>query len=373
MSPNLLKCFSELNDNRHWNIKHQLNDIIIISVCAVICGADGWNEIEEYGKAKESFLSQFLTLANGIPSNDTFRRVFSRLDPDCFKKCFLNWVNEFIQIIGGDIIAIDGKTLRRSFDKVQNKNAIHMVSAWSHENQIVLGQVKTSEKSNEITAIPNLLKVLDIEDCVVTIDAMGAQKAIVQQIIDQGGDYVISLKGNQQTLNDDIRLYMEQMPKNEIDSHLQAELETVDGDHGRIETRRYRQITDIDWLHNKSSWIGLTSVGSVESIREINGAETREIRYYISSLNLDINYFAHAVRSHWGIENKLHWCLDIGFREDESRIRKDNAPENFAILRHLVINMIKMETSSKAGIKIKRSKAGWDDSYLMKILTGKNT
>ncbi len=350
-------------------IRHELIDIIILTICAVICGADEFKQIEEYGNIKKDWLKSFLELPNGIPSHDTIGRVFAAIDPDKFKRCFLNWVGSVAKTTKGEVVAIDGKTLRRSHDRASNKAAIHMVSAWADENHMVLGQIKTAEKSNEITAIPELLNLLKINGCVVTIDAMGCQKKIAEKIIEKNADYALALKENQPNLYNDVKLFFEDALKSNFKDIPHKFHETTDGDHGRIEIRRYWTVSDIDWLCGKENWKKLNIIGMVESQREINGRISTEYRFYISSLENDAKKFGQAVRGHWGVENKLHWVLDIAFREDESRIRKGHAPDNFAAVRHIALNMIKHEKTAKVGTHTKRKMAGWDNDYLMKILS----
>lgn len=366
---NALNYFKNIEDPRANNKRHQLSDIIAIAVLSVLCGAETWEEMEEYGQAKEEWLQEFLELNHGIPSNDTYRRLFMMIDPDQFRDCFLQWIESLSKTIGSDIIAVDGKTLRRSFNGDNKNSAIHMVSAWSSNHQMVLGQMKTEEKSNEITAIPKLLKLLDISGSIVTIDAMGTQKSIAGQIIDQEGDYVLSLKGNQETIHEEVKLYFADEKRGDFTESPVDYHETFDGgEHGRFETRKYWITSNISWMEDRDLWKGLNTIGMVESEREENGKTTKEVRYFLSSIPEDAKLFASAVRSHWGIENALHWCLDMGFREDECRIRSKNAPENLAIIRHLCLNLLKNEKTCKAGIKIKRNKAGWDNHYLLKVL-----
>ena len=353
-------CFSGITDPRDSNKRHQLIDIIAIALCAVICNADTWEEIEEFGQAKHEWFKTFLELPHGIPSPDTFARVFASLDPVEFREAFLRWV----EAVKGHI-AIDGKTVRHSYGN--ETPPIHMVSAWALENRMVLGQVKTYEKSNEITAIPELLQVLALEGCIVTIDAMGCQKTIAGKIIDKGADYVLGLKKNQGNLHADVDLFFQDCLESGFRGVPYDYCETIDGDHGRIETRRYWATSDIEWLPDKPLWKDLRTIVMVERERNLDGEVSVETGYYISSLGSEIQQLAKAVRGHWGIENSLHWVLDIAFREDESRIRKDNAPENFAILRHMALNLLRKETSLKS-IKRKRLRAGWDNDYLVKIL-----
>ena len=368
----IVEHFKDIEDPRIERGKlHNLIDIIAIAICAVICGADTWEDIELFGEAKHEWLKQFLELPNGIPSHDTFGRVFSIISPVEFQRSFLNWIKAISDSIEKEVVAIDGKTSRRSYDKNKGKGAIHMVSAWATANRVVLGQVKTEDKSNEITAIPELLDVLALKDCIVTIDAMGCQKNIAAKIIDKDADYILALKGNQGTLHEDIKLFFQDASDTSFKDIRYDFHKTIDGDHGRIETRHYWIVSDIDWLEGKTDWKELKSIGMVESEREIGDKLTKETRYYISSLPGNAKLFGDAVRKHWGIENSLHWVLDVVFREDECRIRKGYAAENFAVLRHIALNLVREEKSIKRGVKGKRLKAGWDNDYLGKILSGR--
>lgn len=365
--------FSGLTDPRVERTKHHpLINIVTIAICAVICGAETWVDIEMYGKSKQDWLAGFLDLAKGIPSHDTFGRVFARIDPEEFQSHFLAWVRAVFEVSNGQVIAFDGKQLRRSHDHANGKDAIYMVSAWAVANGLVLGQVKVDDKSNEITAIPELLSFLELAGCIVTIDAIGTQVAIAAQIIDQQADYVLALKGNQGVIHEAVAVLFDDALSNNF-SRLQHDfVQTVDGNHGRLEIRRHWITSDIGWLPQvtgKPLWPGLRSIGMVRVQRRIGAQTTESTRYYLSSLEANAATFADAVRSHWGIENSLHWVLDIAFREDECRIRKDHAPQNFAVLRHIALNLLRQEKTAKVGVKAKRLKAAWNNNYLIKVLS----
>lgn len=360
--------FERIDDHRRHNKLHKLIDVILIAICAVVAGADTYEQIENFGKKRKRWLLRFLELPYGIPSHDTFGRIFERMNPNEFQNCFKLWIESVTDLTKGQVIAIDGKTLRRSHDRSSDKKAIHMISAWASSNQVVLGQLKTKEKSNEITAIPHLLRLLDISGCIITIDAMGTQKKIAQTIIKNDGDYILAVKENHKTLYDEAVLFFKEMESMELEGFTFDKYETVDGGHGRIETRKYAMTSDIDWLQDKEKWAGLKSLGMVESTREIKGECSHEKRYYISSLECDAKKFGDAVRNHWGIENSVHWVLDIAFREDESRIRKGSAPENFAAIRHIALNLLRNNKTFKGSVKTKRLNAAMDTKYLEDVV-----
>jgi len=362
--------FEKVQDHRHHNKIHKLIDVIIIAICGVVAGADTYEQIENFGKKRKKWLSKFLELPRGIPSHDTFGRIFEKMNPNEFQHSFMRWIESVTELTKGQVIAIDGKTLRRSHDKSNDKKAIHMISAWASSNQVVLGQLKTAEKSNEITAIPNLLKLLDISGCIITIDAMGTQKKIAKTITGKDGDYILALKENHKTLYNDTTLFFDKMEFMKKEGYTFDEHTTVDGGHGRIETRKCVMTSDIGWLEDKDNWSGLKCIGMVESTREIQGECSHEKRYYISSLGCDAKIFGNAVRDHWGIENSVHWVLDIAFREDESRVRKGSSPENFAAIRHIALNLLRNNKTFKGSVKTKRLNAALDPKYLEEVMFG---
>ena len=362
--------FNNIQDPRHHNKRHQLIDIIFIAVCAVVSGADTYEQIENFGNKRIKWLGKFLELPHGIPSHDTFGRIFEKIIPNEFQNCFMRWIESVAELTKGQVIAIDGKTLRRSHNQAADKKAIHMVSAWASSNQVVLGQLKTEEKSNEITAIPNLLKLLEVSGCVITIDAMGTQKKIAKTIIDKGADYILSLKENHKTLFDDVVRFFNDKKDMEKQGYVFDEHTDVDGGHGRIETRRAVVTADIDWLQDKDNWKGLKGIGMIESTREIGEECSHERRYYILSLNCNAQFFGTSVRKHWGIENSVHWVLDMAFREDESRMRKGHSPENFAAIRHIALNLLRSNKTFKGSVKSKRLNAAMDVKYLEEVMFG---
>ena len=352
-----------IQDPRHHNTRHRFYDILLIALCAIISGAGSWTQVAEFGNSKNTWFKEFLELPNGIPSHDTFGRLFARIDPKGFQTFFSRWVQDISESLNGKTVAIDGKTLRGSHDRINGKSPAHMISAWASDFRLVLGQIKTDDKSNEITAIPELIKTLALEGAIITIDAIGCQKKITRTIIDEKADYVLQVKDNQQRLHEDIALFFQDSEKGSFDS-----CETIDGDHGRIETRQYVTTSDIDWLAGKHLWAGIKTIAMVVRQREVNKKVCVETSYFISSLENHPPTIAKSIREHWGIENSLHWCLDVAFREDECRVRKDHAPENLGIIRHMAINLLKRETSLKGGIQTKRLKAAWDHDYLIKVL-----
>lgn len=366
------RYFENLTDPRIERTKrHQLIDIVTIALCGMVCGADNWVEIAEWGEAKVGWLRSFLGLPNGIPSHDTFGDVFARLDPDEFQRCFGEWVQAVYKLTQGQVVALDGKTICGSADKASGKGAIHMVSAWASANHLVLGQVKVDDKTNEITAIPDLLKILDISGCIVTIDAMGCQTDIAQAIVDGQADYVLSVKKNQGRLYDDVQDLFAGAAEVAYHEVPHDYARTVEKSHGRLEIRECWTLADpefLTYLRNREAWANLKTVALVKRERRIQGNSSIELAYYITSLSDSAACILDATRQHWGVENGLHWTLDVAFGEDHSRIRVDNAPQNIAILRHMALNLLKQEKSAKVGVKAKRLRAGWENDYLLKVL-----
>jgi predicted transposase YbfD/YdcC len=393
----LLECLSDLPDPRIQRTRrHRLLDILVITICAFLCGAQGWDDIVEFAHAKHDWLQERLPLPNGIPCADTLRRVLARLDPDAFAEAFVAWIQAVQQTVqkkrGPNTIAVDGKTLRHSFDTAAAQSPIHMVSAWASGLRLVLGQVKVDDKSNEITAVPALLGLLDSKGCIVTTDAMSCQKAIAAQIIRQEGDYILAVKDNQPHLLEDTKLllahalqarcldltysYAECVQKGhgrpEGTWTSRRDMDVQKG-HGRIETRRYGHIDlqhlDAAWEDVQEQWAGLRSVLRVERVRQMAKKTTQEVHFYISSLPGDVKKAARALRQHWGIQNRVHWVLDVVFDEDACRIRKDNGPQNLAVIGHIALNLLRQESSHKRGIKARQKRAGWDNEYLTQLLT----
>jgi predicted transposase YbfD/YdcC len=364
-----LDFFSEIPDHRMDRRKlHPVEEILLVTFCGMIAGCESWEDLELFGKTKLAYLQRYLPFENGIPSDDTLRRFFRALDPEIFESCFVRWVKSLQIDLMDKIVAVDGKTSRRSFDG--EHKAMHLVSAFVSELGITLGQLKTADKSNEITAIPELLEMLDITGSTVTIDAMGCQTKIVEKIIDKGANYVIGLKGNQGELHEDVRLIFENKPAKM--SFLRSE--EFDKGHGRLETRRATVTADIQWFKDKyRQWKGLSSLVEMESLREIKGELSTEKRYYISSLSGEVEALSKAIRQHWGVENKLHWILDVCFNDDQSRIRKGNAPRNIAIIKKTGLNLLQMIKKDRPRISLKRMRklAGWDHDFLDSVLMAK--
>ena len=367
----LLRAFAELEDPRMDRTKkHNLSDILTIAICAVICGADGWVQVEEFGQCKEGWFKTFLDLPNGIPSHDTFGRVFAQLDPQAFEERFTTWIADLATASQGRLVAIDGKTIRRSLDAAHGKAAVHMVSAWCQANHMVLGQLATDVKSNEITAIPKLLKLLDLDEAVVTLDAAGCQKKIARQIVDQGGDYVLQLKGNQGGLHEETAALFDHCLRDDCYGIAYTTAATTDGGHGRIEQRRIWATSEVGWFAERSKWKNLRSLLRVEAKRTVDGQTSCEYHYYISSLPADDpKRLLGYIRGHWSVENNLHWCLDISFADDERRIRNGHGAENFARLSRIALNLLKAQTRHKVGLKTKRLCCGWSHEYLYRVIT----
>lgn len=369
VSATLVTHFGNLTDPRVERTKlHQLFDILVIAICAILAGADNWEDIADFGRAKQAWFQTFLELPHGIPSHDTFNRVFARLDPQEFQAGFLSWIKAVSTLLGGQVIAIDGKILRRSHARGLGQAAIDMVSAWACTNRLVLGQVKVTDKSNEITAIPALLQVLEVAGCIVTIDAIGCQTEIAKIISDKQADYVLALKDNQARLFEDVQLLFADLEK----SQYKAYAKTLDKNHGRLEIRACWTISDPEVLRHLrgfENWKNLQTVVRIRSQRQVGKEKSCEDRYYLASL-VGAKRILWAVRSHWGIENEVHWTLDLAFDEDRCRVRKEYGPQNFAVLRHIALNLLKQEKTAKRGIKGKRLLAAWNPDYLLKVLTG---
>lgn len=362
--------FATLTDPRTREVTYPLINLVVIALCAVICGADDFVSIAEYGRKKKAWLEKLLDLSAGIPSHDRFNAVFAALKPGEFEKCLLSWITALHEITGGQIVAIDGKTLRRSFDAASSKSAIHMVSAWATANCISLGQVVVDEKSNEITAIPKLLEILELQGCLVTIDAMGCQTEIADKIVDGGADYILAVKGNQPTLHDGIQSFFLDHLEDDFARVKVSRHASQEQGHGRDETRTYFVCPAPTDLPDGGRWKELQAIGIAINDTVRDGKLTSEVRYYILSKKLTAKKFGEAVRGHWSIENRLHWQLDVTFGEDQSRIRKGHADANFSILRRTSLSLLKNERTSKVGVKNRRLSAGWDDNYLAQVICG---
>jgi len=354
--------------------RHLLVDIVVIGLLTVFIGGEGWEDMAEFGSLREQWLRQFLALPHGIPSPDTFRRVFAALDPVAFQQCFTRWVEHLVTDArrAGRVIPIDGKTLRGSFDTAAAQSPLHLVHAWLAEGGLLLGQLATEAKSNEITAIPQLVKVLDVKDAIVTIDAMGCQKEIAQAIVEAQADYVLALKGNQELFHREVVELFEDVVKNGKAAGVASDFAvTTDGDHGRIEVRRVWTVSEVSWFAEKDKWAKLASLALVESERTLGDQTTRERRYYISSLEQPTAAeMGRVIRSHWSVENQLHWSLDVAFAEDASRIRRDHGPENVAMLRRMAVQLLKRDKISKRGLAAKTRRAALDPDYLLNVLLG---
>lgn len=370
-----LTCFEGLDDPRGDNHRHPLPSVLFIALCAVISGAESWEDIALYARSKQKWLLSIASLPHGLPSKSTYQRVFSALSPLEFEKAFRAWIQTLVSSLAGDVIPIDGKRIRGAF-RCHSENVIHQVSAWSCQHQLVLGQVKTDDKSNEITAIPELLALLDIEGATITIDAMGTQKAIAKQIVDQKGEYLLALKGNHENLCTSVMDYFDHLSTAAgKQTRASADVyESVDKGHGRLEQRRCSVVQTLDWLDERNEWECLGSIIRLESSREIlaTGECSQESRYYISSLTESAETIERKIRCHWEIENKLHWTLDVSFAEDASAIHDENAAQNFSLLRKIAMTLLKQD-SSKGSIKAKRKKAGWDDNFIFQLISSANS
>jgi predicted transposase YbfD/YdcC len=366
-----LEQFEPLEDTRQsGKVWYPLDEVLLLCLLAVLAGAEGWVEVAEFGKRKLVFLRRFGPFAKGTPSHDQLGDLFAALDAEQFQRCFIAWVGSLAKI-GPDIVAIDGKTLRRSYQEGGSKAPIHMISAWASQQRLVLGQIKVAEKSNEITAIPELLDLITIEGSIVSIDAMGCQKEIASKIVERKADYVLALKGNQGTLREDVELFFNEQAAAAFKDVAVSRHKTLEKSHGRIETRVYTAIDQIDWLKERHDWTGLCSIVMVESTREHVGLDKTEIetRFYISSLAADARTQGAAIRSHWGVENSHHWVMDMVFRDDECRIRKGNAPANFTTIKHMAGNLMR-QARGKHSMRVKRRLAAWDDEFLAGMIIG---
>lgn len=361
------ECFGRISDPRLDRKKlHPLINVLTISLCAMLCGAESFDEMEAFGEERKKWLEGFLDLSHGIPSHDTFNRVFSIINPKAFNESFMEWTQSIRQAIGREIVALDGKQLRRSGGV--NLSATHIVSAWAHENGLCLGQEKVRDKSNEITAIPELLRTLELSGCIITIDAMGCQKAIATEISNADADYVLALKGNHELLHHEVCTFLEDAQQRHFQNLPHDHFETIEKDHGRIETRKYWITSHIDWMADHKLWENLRCVGMVEDTRQMNGHTSTERRFYLTSLAPDAKEFARAVRSHWSVENNLHWCLDVCFNEDQARARSGFAAQNLSTLRRLCLNILKRDPNKKLSLNRKRFKAALNPNFLASLL-----
>jgi predicted transposase YbfD/YdcC len=356
------ECFAGVEDPRSGNARrHDLQALLMIALCTVLCGGESCVDMADFAEEKEAFLREFLSLNNGLPSHDTFSRVFRALEPEQFRRCFQDFMGRFAQTCQG-VIAIDGKVLRRSFDTASARSSLHMVSAWGCEQRLVLGQIATDAKSNEITAVPKLLEMLSLKGCIVTVDALNCQRDIARQIVDQGGDYALALKGNQGTLHDDVSRFLDDPATQAVTVHT-----TVDGDHGRIETRASTISTAIDWLQAHHRWPGLAAIGKIVRTRETATKTTMETAYYLLSTPMTAERLGQVVRAHWAVENSLHWMLDVTMNEDQARNRLDNGPNNLAVLRHMALNILNAQ-KSKISNRRKIKRAGWSNAFLANLI-----
>jgi predicted transposase YbfD/YdcC len=368
MTATFMEHFSDLKDPRDdKNKKHQLMDILFLVIAAVISGAEGWEAIEAFGQEKLNWLRKYFPFANGVPSHDCIRMVMISLSPKALQGCFVRWMQAVVEVAQGEVVAIDGKTIRRSFERAGGLGPIHMVSAWAKGNGVSLGQVKTDEKSNEITAIPALLGLLELRGCIVTIDAMGCQREIAEKIREQGADYVLAVKANQKELHEAIEDYFETAQQADYRAVTLERVEEVDSGHGRVEVRHYELVGDLSTLPKPEQWKDLQGIARVECERHMDGQVSSEVRYYITSFGQKVGRLAEAVRGHWGIENSLHWVLDVTFREDDSRLRTGYGAENFAVIRHIALNLLKREPST-GSLKRKRYKAALSNEFRSNVL-----
>jgi len=355
-------CFSGVEDPRSGNARrHDLQELLVIALCTVLCGGESCVDMADFAAEKEDFLREFLFLEKGLPSHDTFSRVFRALEPEQFRRCFQDFMARFAETCQG-VIAIDGKVLRRSFDTASAKSSLHMVSAWGCEQRLVLGQIATDTKSNEITAVPKLLEMLSLKGCIVTVDALNCQRGIARQIVDQGGDYALALKGNQGTQHDDVRRFLDDPA-----SELTTARPVIDGDHGRLETRTSTISTAIHWLQQDHQWPGLKAIGKIVRTRETAAKTTTETAYYLLSTTISAERFGEVARAHWAVENRLHWTLDVVLNEDQARNRLDNGPNNLAVLRHMALNILNAQ-KSKISNRRKIKRAGWSNKFLANLI-----